>query len=143
MLICDANVLIYAHREDAEEHPRYRAWLEDLLSDAAPYGVSDVALSGFVRVVTHPRIFRVPTPLSSALAFARVVREQPTAVALSPGPRHWEIFERLCLDVAARGSLVPDAWFAALAIEHDAEWVTTDADYARFPGLRWRHPLRG
>ena len=37
--------------------------------------------------------------------------------------------------------LSTDAYHAALAIEHGAEWITTDRDYARFTGLRWRHPL--
>ena len=43
--------------------------------------------------------------------------------------------------VSVKGSLVADAYLAALAMEHRAEWVTTDRDFARFPGLRWRHPL--
>lgn len=60
---------------------------------------------------------------------------------MSPGERHWEIFTRLCRSARARGNLVPDAYLAALAIESGTEWITTDRDYARFPGLRWRHPL--
>jgi len=59
------------------------------------------------------------------------------------GQAHWEIFARLCREAKATGNLVPDAYFAALAIEHGCEWITTDRDYARFPGLRWRHPLDG
>jgi uncharacterized protein len=97
-------------------------------------------LSGFLRVVTHPRVFRIPTPLERALEFASALRDQPNAVAVSPGPRHWAIFERLCRDAAARGNLVPDAYLAALAIERGCEWVTLDRDYARFAGLRWRLP---
>jgi hypothetical protein len=109
-------------------------------SDAA-YGMSDLVLSGFLRVVTHPRVFRDPSPLDVALAFAAEVRDHPNSIAVSPGERHWDIFTRLCRVAGARGSLVPDAYLAALAIESGAEWVTTDRDYARFPGLRWRHPL--
>ena len=63
----DVDVLVYAHREDAVDHPRYREWLEAVLSSDAAYGVSDVALSGFIRVVTHPRIFDPPSPLTKAL----------------------------------------------------------------------------
>ena len=141
MILPDVNVLVYAHREDLPDHKRYRAWLEDVINSEAPYGISDLVLSGFIRVVTHPRIFRTPTPLRTALAFARALRERPNCVVLSPGPRHWEIFLRLLRATGARGNLVRDAYLAALAIETGSEWVTTDRGYARFPGLRWRHPL--
>ncbi len=82
-----------------------------------------------------------PATTGEALAFANELREQPNAVLLAPGPRHWRIFERLCREAGATGNLVPDAYLAALAIEHGAELVTTDRDFARFPGVRWRHPL--
>ena len=98
-------------------------------------------LSGFVRVVTHPRVFDPPDTVAAALAFANAVRAQPTAVLVAPGERHWEIFERLCVGAGAKGNLVPDAYLAALAIESGSEFVTTDRDFSRFPGLRWRHPL--
>lgn len=105
------------------------------------YGVSDLVLSGFVRVVTHPRAFAYPSRPDRALEFASVLREQPNAVPVAAGPRHWDIFARLCRSVSARGNLVPDAFLAALAIESGSELATTDRDFARFPGLRWRHPL--
>jgi len=75
------------------------------------------------------------------LAFADALRSQPNAVIVAPGPRHWEIFDRLCRHVEARGNLVPDAYLAALAIESGSEWITAVRDFSRFPGLRWRHPL--
>ncbi len=141
MLLVDVNVLVYAHREDARNHSRYREWLEAVLDSDAAYGMSDLALSGFIRIVTHPRIFREPTPLEAALAFAAEVRDRPNCVTVAPGPAHWDIFTRYCRDCGIKGSLVTDAYFAALAMETGSEWVTTDRDYARFPGLRWRHPL--
>ena len=108
-------------------------------SDQA-YGISDLVLAGFLRVVTHPRVFKTPTPLNQALTFARQLRDRPNCVVVEPGPRHWDIFTRLCQAAGARGNLVPDAWLAALAIESGCEWMTTDRDYARFQGLRWRTP---
>ena len=103
--------------------------------------MSDLVLSGFIRIVTHPRMFTLPSPLSAALAFAGALREFPNAVPVSQAARHWRLFTGLCESAGARGNLVPDAWLAALAIESGAEWITTDHDYSRFPGLRWRHPL--
>lgn len=98
-------------------------------------------LSGFVRVVTHPRVFDPPDTVDAALAFANALRAQPTALPVAPGDRHWEIFERLCRATGVKGNLVPDAYLAALAIETGSEFITTDRDFSRFPGLRWRHPL--
>jgi uncharacterized protein len=143
MILPDVNVLVYAHREDAVDHARYRQWLEELLGSGEPYGMSDLALSGFLRVVTHPRVFTPPSPISSALDFVRQVREQSNCRLIAPGPRHWQIFTSLCQSLPATGNLVPDAWFAALAIEADCEWITTDRHYERIPSLRWRHPLTG
>jgi len=139
--LLDVNVLVHAHREDAPDHARYRAWLERWLDADAAFGMSDLVLSGFLRVVTHPRVFVRPTPLPVALEFLRAVRARPNRVPLAPGPRHWEIFQRLCEESEARGNLVPDAYLAALAIESGSEWITTDRDYSRFRGLRFRHPL--
>jgi uncharacterized protein len=122
-------------------HAAYREWLEGAVDADEAFGVSELVLSGFLRVVTHPRVFSPPEPIESALAFVNVLREAPNAVPVAPGNRHWQIFERLCREAGVRGNLVPDAYLAALALESGCEWVTTDRDYARFPGLRWRHPL--
>ena len=109
-------------------------------SDEA-YGVSELVLSGFLRIVTHPRAFPLPSPLDSALAFTEDIRGRQNCLVITPGDRHWEIFVRLCQASSARGTLVADAYFAALAIESGSEWITMDRDFARFPGLRWRRPF--
>ena len=80
--------------------------------------------------------------VAEALTFAEQLRGQPNCVLVSPGTRHWEIFQRLCAEIDARGNMVPDAYLAALAIESGCEWISTDRDFSRFKGLRWRHPLQ-
>ncbi len=140
MFLPDVNVLVYAFRPDANAHEVNRCWLQSLLDGDAAYGCSDHVLSGFLRVVTHPKIFTRPDPLDDAVAFAEAFRNQPHCIPVSPGRGHWQLFTQLCEQVGARGNLIPDAFFAALAIESSCEWVTTDRDYSRFPGLRWRHP---
>ncbi len=142
MILPDANVLICAFRRDAPRHAEYRAWLESALASEPAVGISPLVLSGVVRVVTHPRVFSRPSTLQQALAFCDFLRAQPRVVNITPGNRHWEIFAALCRNADAKGNLVPDAFLAALAIECGAEWITADRDYARFPGLRWRHPLQ-
>lgn len=141
MILLDVNVLVRAFHAGTPDHARYRAWLEATIASDEPFGVAELVLSGFVRVATHPRVFDPPAPTGDALAFAAALRSQPNAVIVAPGPRHWGIFERLCVASGAKGNLVPDAYLAALAIESGSEWVTTDRDFSRFAGLRWRHPL--
>ncbi len=141
MILPDVNLLVYAHREDTENHAAYRDWLGGVVNADQAYGMSDLVLSGFVRVVTHPRVFREPSPIAAALRFANELLGQPHCVPVRPGPRHWGIFSRLCLESGAKGNLVPDAFLAALAVEAGCEWITTDRDFSRFKGLRWRHPL--
>lgn len=143
MILPDVNVLVYAHREDAVNHVRYREWLEEVIRSGQPYGMSDHVLSGFLRIVTNPRVFVSPSPISLALDFVHEVRQQPGCRTVAPGSRHWQIFTDLCRSLPAAGNLIPDVWFAALAIEIDCEWITTDRDYQKIPGLRWRNPLTG
>src|SRR2546426_10605494 len=126
MLLIDVNVLVYAFREGAPNHPAYRRWLDGVVASREPVGIVDLILSGFLRVVTHPRIFSPPVPLERALEFAESLRSAPAAVPLAPGERHWALFTDLCRVAGARGSLIPDAFLAALAIEHGCEWVTED-----------------
>jgi len=141
MVLLDANVLVYAHRSDVPNHTAFRHWLEGIINGDGAFGVSDLVLSGFLRVVTHPRVFDPPSSLADALAICAEVRGPPNCVEVRPGPRHWEIFVKLCRASEAKGNIVPDAFLAALAIESGSEWITTDRDYSRFPGLKWRHPL--
>jgi toxin-antitoxin system PIN domain toxin len=141
MLLFDVNVLIRAADRRHADQPQYERWLNEVISRDEAYGVADLVLSGFLRIVTNPRILKQPMELAAALQFVSELRNQPHCVVIQPGPRHWNLFIELCQRVNARGNLVPDAYLAALAIESGSEWITTDRDYARFPGLRWRHPL--
>ena len=141
MILADINVLIYAFRSDAENHLEHKSWLESVINGSAAYGVSPQVLSGVVRVCTHPRIFARPSSPAESLEFCRTLLKQPNATVITPGERHWSIFEALCRESQASGNLVQDAWFAALAIESGCEWITADRDYARFPGLTWRAPV--
>ena len=142
MLLFDVNVLVYAHRREHPEHDRYGDWLTRVATGSEPFGLSELACSGFVRVVTHPGAFDPPTSRAAAMEFIDALRKRPNAVCLRPGPNNWKLFKNLCEGADARGKVIADAYHAALAIEHGCEWVTADADFSRFDGLRWRHPLQ-
>jgi len=137
----DVNVLVYAHRGESAHHHACRTWLDRALQSNRAFAFSELVLTGFVRVVTNPGIFKSPTSLDVAFLFAQKVREQPHATRVSPGARHWEIFTNLCTEAGAKGNLIADAYLAAMAIESGCEWISTDGDFARFPGLKWRRPF--
>ena len=141
MLLLDVNICVYAIRQDSADHDAYHAWVESLLTGDEPVGISELVLSGVIRLITNHRVFRQPSSTVEALDACRALRSAPAAVALRPGPRHWEIFDSLCAGIGAKGNTVPDAYHAALAIENGATWITTDRGFARFEGLRWCLPF--
>ncbi len=141
MILCDVNVLVIAHRADQDDHDTVRDWLEQEVNSDRPFALADVAVSGFLRIVTNRRIYHHPTTLETAVAFVDGLVEQPTCVAVAAGARHWTSLRGLLHDADARGNLVPDAHLAAIAIEHGATVATRDRGFARFPGLRWIDPI--
>jgi toxin-antitoxin system PIN domain toxin len=137
----DVNILVYAHRAESPEHERYAEWLTRTARGPEPFALSELGASGFIRIVTNSKIWDQPTALEDALEFIQRLRSRSNARLLTHGPDSWAVFARLCIAARARGKLVADAYHAALAIEHGCEFITADADFGRFPGLRHRHPL--
>jgi hypothetical protein len=142
MILMDVNVLVFAHREDVRDHGAYREWLESVINSNTAYGFSELVLSGFIRIVTHPKVFEQPSSLDVAVAFAEQIRTAPQAIGLVAGNNHWQIFLKCSEQISAKGNDVPDAYHAALAMEWGCDWVTTDKGFRRFKGLRVRHPLK-
>ncbi len=140
MKLFDVNVLIYAHRVDTPRHVSVRNWFESQVNGPAAFGMAELVLSGFVRIVTNSRIFADPTPLDLALNEVELLRQRPNFVPVRPKNRHFDIFVQLCREGNAKGKLVADAYLAALAIEHGCEWVSFDRDFARFSNLNWSTP---
>ncbi len=140
MILPDVNALVYAFRADVAQHSVCKAWLDSVVLGDRRFGLSPLSLAALVRVTTNRRIYIQPSSFAEAFAFSENLLNQPHCQIVEPGPRHWEIFKRLCIETDTRGPRVSDAWYAALAIEWACEWITLDRDYARFPGLRWRPP---
>ncbi|MEI6323708.1 MAG: type II toxin-antitoxin system VapC family toxin [bacterium] len=141
MRLLDVNILVQAHRLESERHQEIKEWLESSLDEPEGVAVSDLVLSGTLRVITHPKVFKQPTPLPIALDFIGSFRSLANVRIVAPGDRHWQLFVGLCRRVEARGNLIPDAYHAALAMETGCDWVTLDRGFARFPGLKLLHPL--
>ena len=141
MILVDANLLIYAYDASSSFHRPAREWLEEVLSCPQPVCLPWASILAFVRITTDRRILRSPF---SAQEAAQIVAEWlavPVVRIPEPTSRHWQILERLVVGDQATGPLVTDAHLAALAIEHGAELCTTDRDFSRFQGLRWKNPL--
>jgi uncharacterized protein len=142
MIIPDLNLLVYAYNDQVPQHQLAREWWEELLNGQTPVGLPWITISGFIRLMTHPRILVAPLVVPSTLSHVRAWLAQPPVRIVQPGSR----FEQLFLDYLARlgtaGNLTTDAQLAALAVEHQAELHSTDNDFARFVGLRWFNPLK-
>jgi uncharacterized protein len=138
--LVDANVLLYAVDEDAPLHSPAISWLDPALSGREAVGFAWTVLLAFVRLSTHPGVF--PSPLDSEQAFDVVESwlDQPASIVVDPTVRHLSVLRGLLAPLGTAANLVNDAHLAALAVEHGAEIVSFDADFARFAGIRWMRP---
>lgn len=141
MTLTDVNLLLYAYDSSSPNHDGARAWLEARLSGVEAFGLAWVTLLAFVRLVTNPRVFEAPLQPSEALDLVDAWLAAPSTTMLNPGPRHAVVLRQLLEPFGTAGNMTTDAHLAALAVEHDAELCSADADFSRFPGLRWTNPL--
>jgi len=142
MIAVDANVLVYARREEAPFHDQARRLLADLAEGDSPWALPWPCVYEFLRVVTHPRVFQPPTDLDAALEDLASLLESPSLTLLGEGPGHPGQLRRAVQSGRATGNLVHDAHIAALLVEHGVrEFWTADRDFRRFPGLAVRDPF--
>lgn len=141
MILPDVNLLIHAYNRDSRVHRQARGWWEGLMNDPAPVGLPWAVVLGYIRIATHRAILDNPLPVGKACDHARSWLSQPQVIVLHPGQRHADIVFDLIETLGTAGNLTTDAHLAALAIEYQAELHSTDADFSRFSGLRWRNPL--
>jgi toxin-antitoxin system PIN domain toxin len=140
--VVDLNILLYAINRDVPHHPAARQWVEEALSGEEPIAFPWVVVLGFLRLTTNPRIFLRPLTSDQALSVMEEWLTRPSVRVLEPGEDHWRVLRALLEEAGTAGNLTTDAHLAAIAIEHGAELVSTDTDFARFPRLHWTDPLR-
>jgi uncharacterized protein len=143
MIVPDVNVLIHAYNRGSVQHEAARAWWEETLTLPRPVGLAWVVILGFIRIATHRSILENPMRPADALRRVRSWLVVPRVEVLTPGESHAETLFGLIEHLGTAGNLTTDAHLAALAIEYQAELASTDADFARFPGLRWFNPVAG
>ncbi len=140
MILPDVTLLVHAYNRESPRHAAARKWWEGLLSGSESIGLAWVVILGFIRITTHRQIVRAPLGAEEACAHARAWLAQPYVALLHPGTRHAEILFGLLKALGTAANLTTDAHLAALAIEHQCELQSTDADFGRFSGLRWTNP---
>lgn len=143
MILPDVNLLLYAHDETAREHAAAKAWWHERLNGTRLVGLAWVAVLGFIRLATNPRVFQAPYTPGEVLEIVNTWLAQPQVRIVHPSEDHFALLSRLIAEAGTAGNLTTDAHLAALAIERGLVLHTTDADFARFPGLKWRNPLKG
>lgn len=142
MIVPDVNVLVYAYRREAPRHEEYATWLAGVVTGHDELGLVESALTGFVRIVTNPRIVADPAPTPEALRFVHALRNGARARGLTATDSTWAQLESFAgTDSQVRGNLVPDAWLAAMARSHGGRVATADRGFARFHGLDWFVPV--
>lgn len=141
MIVPDVNLLVYAYNDGAPLHEAARRWWEGLVNGSERVGVPWAVSTGFVRLMTHSRVLTAPIPAADAVGLVRDWFRYAHVAPINPGADHLTHVQRGLDACGVGGDLVTDAHIAALAIEHQAEVHSNDADFARFPGLRWRNPL--
>ena len=141
MKLLDLNVLIYAVNQDSPAHEAARSWLEQTMGQGEAVGIPWIVILGFLRVSTGQRSMHSPLGTDEALALVGGWLALPHVVVVSPEESHWTILRELLAAAGTAGNLTTDAHLAALAIEHDCELYSTDADFGRFARLRWVNPL--
>ena len=141
MIVLDANILLYAYDSASSHHKKARAWIEDVFSEAEPIGLPWQTVGAFLRIMTNPRLPGERFSIEEAVKIVDRWLEQPNIRLLVPGDDHWPSLRRMIREGQASGALVSDAQLAALASEYGGVLHTTDRDFARFPGLRWKDPL--
>jgi uncharacterized protein len=141
VILVDANLLVYARVASLPQHAAAREWLDSRLNDTPRVGLPWASLLTFLRLVSSRRIFERAERVTEAWRQVERWLGLPSVWVPAPTDRHPELLGRLLSDVGERADLVPDAHLAALAMEHGLELCSTDGDFARFSGLRWRNPL--
>jgi toxin-antitoxin system PIN domain toxin len=142
VILPDVNVLVYAYRRETQNHTTYASWLTAVVAGQDELALADHCLTGFLRIVTNPRILADPAPTSDALRFVDRLRAARRGRPLAATPATWEMLStHVSQDRGIRGNLVPDAYLAALAVSHGCRLATSDRGFARFPGLDFFDPV--
>jgi uncharacterized protein len=142
VILVDANLLLYAEDQLSTQHSVARAWWDTQLSGSSPVCLCWTVINAFIRIASNARVFENPLSVAQGVKRVQSWLDQPCVRLIEPTNRHWLVFQQMLNDGQALGNLVTDAHLAALAVQHGCELMSTDADFARFPRVKWTNPLK-
>jgi uncharacterized protein len=132
----DVNVLVAAARDDHVHHPQARAWMGAAVGACAAGGtfrLMPMVAASFLRLVTNPKVFKLPTSTDRAVAYLDALLEIP-GVELSPLGPEWPTLRQLCLENALVANALPDAWLASAVMQQGEHLGTFDTDFRKLLG---------
>ncbi|MBF0493296.1 MAG: PIN domain-containing protein [Deltaproteobacteria bacterium] len=138
MILCDVNIFINLYLTHNSEHKKIKSWFEEFLLSGENFAYSELVLSSFLRIISNPKMTKFAVPIDSALKFTDKIMQITHAISIRPGVKHWNIFSNYCSSLKLKANLIPDAYLAALAVEHECTWVSQDEDFKIFPNLDWK-----
>jgi hypothetical protein len=143
MIIPDVNLLIYAYDSSSPHHDAAGKWWKGCMTGKDRVGLATSVIFGFVRISTHPRIFRHPLTLADAAIRVQSWMMRPQVRVIEHSSRHVADVLELLEETGTAGNLTTDAQIAALARQENGVIHSHDADFIRFAGIRWHDPLTG
>jgi toxin-antitoxin system PIN domain toxin len=141
MRLLDANLLIYASDQSSPHHAQTRAWLDGVYEEDTRVLIPEPSILAFLRITTNPRVMKKPLSPEQAIGWIDILLQHPKTSIPLRGSRHWENFSKLVISAQAKAHLIPDAFLAALALDHGATVCSHDTDFKLFDGVRWENPL--
>jgi uncharacterized protein len=142
MIAVDTNILVYSVREDSPSHKAALACVRRLAEGSGLWAIAWPCVYEFLAVVTHPKLYRPPTPLRAAIQQVGYWMESPTLRLIGEGPGYWEHFRALLEPGQIVGPVIHDARVAAICrFSGVREIWTADRDFSHFAGLVVRNPL--
>jgi toxin-antitoxin system PIN domain toxin len=137
----DINILVTAFRPDAAHHAVVKNWIEETIGDGKSLRLFSMIEAGFIRIVTHPRIFNPPSSIEEACEFIAALTAAPTVEISSWTPEIRERWLTICRNQHLSGNDCNDAMLAAIALERNWRLVTLDQGFSRFSKLKCYNPL--
>jgi toxin-antitoxin system PIN domain toxin len=141
VILVDTNILLYAEDSLSEHHGAARIWWDAQLSASDPLALCWPVVTAFIRIGTNPRLHKRPLTLKEAIERVQSWLDQPCVRLIQATDQHWQLFQQMLRAGNATANLVTDAHLAALAVEHNCVLYSTDTDFARFRGLKWKNPI--
>ncbi|TRZ91345.1 PIN domain-containing protein [bacterium] len=137
MFVVDTNILVYAADADSPLHAACRARVEEWRGQSSAWYLTWGIAYEFLRVTTHPKVFRRPWTVGQAWTFVEALLSSPALGFLIPTERHPTVAAEVFLGLPfLGGNLLYDAHTAILMREHGIRRIyTRDTDFHRFSFL--------